>query len=283
MRPRRRPRPGLRVQVPPMRLCTAADCGRPAHHDLTICVHCTWTLEQALAAVPDLVAELDVTLARQSTGAGGRGTFTRALGRTPLPIALHALVASDKLHRTLDRWAVAIHLVRPLSTTALAAALLGHLHAIAKRDDAAQAVEDIVRVVASSWHAIDRPADRAYAGRCDAPRHDLAGQACPEHMYTKPGQDTVTCRACGATHDPYERRARMQDDLDGTLMTGAQIARLAAYFGHCDRERARNLIKVWAGRGLITAHGHTPPGDPLYPFGEVLSRLLTARSRQAAG
>lgn len=265
------------------RLCACGGCARPAHRDLAICVHCTWLLERDLAEVSVLVAELDHTLARQATGPAGRGTFTRALGRTPLPIALHALAAADKLHHTLDHWAAALHLVRPMSTTGLAAALLGCIPDLAKREDAGLAVDTITRVIASGWHAIDRPADRAYAGRCNTPRHDLGGQPCPEQMYTKPRQDTVTCRACGATHDPNERRTRMQADLDGTLMTGAQIARLAAYFGHCDRERARNLIKVWAARGTITAHGHTPPGDPLYPFGEVLSRLLTARSRQAVG
>lgn len=269
------------------RLCGCGGCARPAHPDRsTVCTHCTWILDRDLGEAAVLADELDVTFARLSTGPGGRAHLPRATGRTPLPYAVHAAEAADQLRRTLDRWASRLEhpdRARPLHTAGLARWLTHHRTALTTRDDAGLAIEQIGHAVRTGWRAVDRPADRAYAGTCNATRHDLAGAPCPEQLYTAPGQDTVTCRTCGATHDPHERRTRMQHDLDQTLMTGAQIARLAAYFGHCDRERARNLIKVWATRSIVTAHGHTPTGDPLYPFGEVLSKLLTARSRTAVG
>lgn len=259
------------------RLCaTGADCGRPAHHDLTICVHCTWTLEQALAAVPDLVLELETANTGLGTnwpdGPGGSSAVAR------LPFNVRAAAAATALHDTLDTWTARLleraiaGRSRPMHTAGLARWLEHHLPDLVRRPDAARAVADITRTVDRGWHTVDRPAGRDYAGTCD----------CGTELYAQPGNPHVTCPTCDTTHDTEARRDRMRDDLDGRLLTGAEIARLAQYFGRCDRERARNLIKVWATRGVITAHGHTRAGDPLYPFGPTL-RLLTERAPARTG
>lgn len=257
----------------PPRLCAATGCVRPAHTNRMICVHCTWLLERDLLDAVDLATEIDVTRYRLSAVNGGAAGSRSAFD--PLPFDPRAAGAAHTLHRVLDAWAARLERAvtgraRPQLTAALARWLHHHRGELSERQDAAAAVTEIGAAVALGWRAIDRPVDRVYAGTCD----------CGEELYARPGEDTITCRACDTEHNTDARRTDMQRVLDERLMTGAEIARLAQYFGHvADRERARNLIKVWAGRGQVVAHGHTDTGDPLYPFGETLGRLLEAATR----
>lgn len=260
------------------RLCALTDCGRPAHPARDICVHHTWTLERDLAEVPDLAEELDVTRYRLSVVAAYSGTSSSSAG-TPLPFDPRAAEIALSLHQAVDHWAAQLERadparLRPMHTAGVARWLLHYLEELAAHPHAARAVDQIGKAVATGWRTVDRPADRVYAGACTPP--------CTEQLYGRPGQPYITCHTCGVRHDADLRRSAMQDDLDGRLMTGAEIARLAQYFGHADRERARNLLKVWAARGVITPRGHTPTGAPLYPFGDTL-RLLTSRAYTHTG
>lgn len=253
------------------RLCTSDTCARPAHPDRDICTHCTWLLGRHLDDVPVLVVELDVTRYRLSAVAGWSGSAAASAG-DPLPFDPRAATVALALHQALDTWAA--QLARtvtgqtwPPHTAGIARWLRHHLDDLAGRRDAAAALADIGAATAAGWRAVDRPADRVYAGAC----------GCGEQLYGRPGAAAIACRNCGAEHHIETRRERMRADLDSRLMTGAEIARLGTYFGHItDRERARNLIKVWASRGLVVPRGHSKAGDPLYPFGEVLDRLLAA-------
>lgn len=263
------------------RLCATRGCPRPAHPDRVICAHCAWLLKRDLAEIPDLDRELDVTRYRLSAVTATYGP-TRGGGVKPLPFDPRAAEAALTLHQVLDRWAAHLeradpaNRARPLHTAGLARWLLHHHHELAARPDAAQATASIGSAVRDAWRAVDRPADRVYAGACNPP-------ACSEQLYARPGQPFITCHVCGTRHDADMRRTAMQDDLDGRLLTGAEIARLAQYFGHVpDRERTRNLLKVWATRGVITPRGHDKRGDPLYPFGDTL-RLLTERACTRTG
>jgi hypothetical protein len=233
-------------------------------------VHCTWLLERDLLAAEDLAEELDVTRYRLSAVAAWSGAPV-AGGTTPLPFDPRAAQAALELHRVLDVWAARLETAanpgRPVHTAGLARWLTHRHDELAGRPDAPAAAVDIGRVVTAGWRAVDRPADRVYAGACD----------CGEQLYAGPTAATVVCRGCDSEHVIATRRERMLAELDSRLMTGAEIARLGTYFGQItDRERARGLIKVWAARGLVVARGHSKAGAPLYPFGEVLDRLLDA-------
>lgn len=256
----------------PPRLCGARGCARPAHPNHAVCTHCAWLLERDLAETPALLAQLDTTRARQTSSRGHTGATSTAAA--PMPYDPRAADAATALHRVLRAWAEGVDVVpdRPTPRRYALALLAAHGILIAHHP---RAVHDIGEAVATGWRAVDRPPDRTYAGPCTPP--------CREQLYGRPGQPFITCRACGTRHDADLRRSAMQDDLDGRLMTGAEIARLLAYFGDTpDRERTRNLLKVWRTRGVITPHGHTRTGDPLYPFGDTV-RLLTARTYTRTG
>lgn len=253
------------------RLCGTRACPRPAHDNHATCTHCAWLLERDLAETPALADELDTTRARQTATRGHTGRATPGI---PMPYDPRAADAATTLHRTLRTWAERVDATpdRPTTRRLAHALLAAHPTLIAHHP---AAVTDIGDAVAQGWRVVDRPPDRTYAGPCTPP--------CREQLYTRPGQPHITCRACGARHDADDRRAAMQDDLDARLMTGAEIARLLAYFGDTpDRERTRNLLKVWRTRGVITPHAHTRAGDPLYPFGDTV-RLLTARAYTRTG
>jgi len=258
------------VTAPEPRLCARPGCTRHAHPDGNLCGHDVWQLGRHLTSVADLVDELDT--ARYGATAsiwppGGAGT-----GEAPLPFDPRAEDAEHDLHLVLDLWAARLEDdgagQRPGATAALAGWLYERRYWLAARDDAAAAYAAIAGAVKGVTRVVDRPPEKRYTGTC----------SCGQQLYARAGDDTVSCARCSTPHDTAEARRRLGAQLDGQLMTGAEIARLAQYFGHiAERERARNLIKVWAARGLLAAHGHKPGGDPLYPFGETLQLLLTRK------
>lgn len=253
----------------PPPLCATPGCARPAHPH-TLCTHCTWTLERHLLDIPDLAAELDNARTRQTalhTGTTGRAHDA------PLPYDPHAAAVAADLHRVLTATVTRL-IAAPAcviaDTTCLARWLHHNRHQLTAHPDAAQALTDLTAAITTGWRTVDRPTERRYAGTC--PTH-----GCGAHLYAPAGHTTVTCQTCAAQHNVEALRTGMQAELDRTLMTGAEIARLAQYFGHADRERARALIKVWHARGVITPRGRTKTGAPLYRFGDTLTRLRDAR------
>lgn len=135
-------------------------------------------------------------------------------------------------------------------------------------DEALKAIEDACRQIE---RIVDRPPDRVVVGMCP----------CGTWLYAIAGADTVACRACGTSYDVEASRQQLRDNLEDRLMTGAEIATMAAHLGIvASRESARNAIKVWAQRGRITAHG-SQSGSPLYRFGDTLGLLIDAYARAA--
>ena len=257
--------------------CLVDECGRPAHPDRVICTQHSWFLERDLADAADLFRELDTTYARQA--ALGDSAPTRGNGAAPraLPFSDRASRASGRLRDVLSAWATALG----EDDADPAAWLSAHTDHLLDRPDADLAYTDIRTVVDAAWTVVDRPADRLYAGVCRRwlPRGDTR---CTAAVYGIVGEQFATCPGCGANHHLAARRAQMQGSIADRPLSGADIARLAAYFGHCDRERTRNLIKVWGARGRITPARQGPGGEPLYPFGEVLARLLESRTARGA-
>lgn len=80
-------------------------CGQPIT-DAHLCTRCTNRLRRDLHTVPDLVAELDTVLARDTAYAEHHGG---ASADKPLPIDTRASEASWVLRNTLTTWARILH------------------------------------------------------------------------------------------------------------------------------------------------------------------------------
>jgi hypothetical protein len=237
-------------------------CDVPAPDDLTICRPCLADIRQALAELPALVDHLHATLARE-VGRGAQNGGRAAEKPLPYDVRASRVGWIRDLEENPER--------HPKDTLpSMSRWLLRRIEAIGTHAAAEEIHREIVGGTARGWKAVDSPPERVYLGPCN----------CGTELHALPGATAATCRDCSLVHDVTERREHMVAAMRDRLFTGAEIARLATHLGgSIDRDRCRKLIKVWATRKLIVAHGSSASGDPLYPFGETLDRIAAAQAK----
>src|SRR5690606_30072702 len=199
-----------------------------------ICGACEADIARALASVPGVCADLNVTLARQTS----RTTAGRS-AVVPLPFDPRASEAAWVLRSALAGW------VRVLaeqsgdpwpedSCESMAAWLSERLSWLVRHPAAPEAHGEITEAVRAAQRVVDRPQERRFAGYCD----------CGAALYARPGAATVRCRDCDA--DPYdvdERRQAMLTAVADQLMPAHQAA--AALSGLVAPLSA-DLVRKWA-------------------------------------
>lgn len=235
--------------------CPVARCDQPRHHDWAICAICANRLRQDLAEIPGLSLDLDRVLAPYRGGmvsGGGAGAG--------LPFNLAASEAAGTMRAVLVAWIRDLdespeH--HPIDTVTAMAIWLGARHARLVTHPAA---EEIVREI----HDVHQAARRAFFGP-SAPESlgPCATEGCLEPLYAAQGRPFTTCRVCGAGYEVEARKAAMKAQLRDQLLTAAEIADMARYFGDvADREKTRNLVKLWGSRRQIAVRGHDDEGHP---------------------
>lgn len=248
-------------------------CHRPVA-DNALCTTCTATLVTDLSQVSWLVRELE-TLAAKLDQIGDRGG--RRGAEIPLGFRPMAAEVGDVLRGTLAAWArhvageAGVPLVPAEDPARLAAWLYGWREAIRHLPAAGQLVDEIGYAVRTTRRAIDRPADRVYAGPCDE---------CEADLYAGRTSDTVKCHDCGALYPVAERRAWLLAGVREHLATAGEIA---AGIGELYGEPInRKRINQWHTRGLLSDHGRTRrEGAPLFRIGDVLELAGRRATRQA--
>lgn len=266
--------------------CPVPHCDRPRPGDRQVCRACEADLQRALAAVPELAAELDTTLARQS-GSGPTGSTAGSRER-PLPYDPRASEAVAVLRNTLVGWArILLHEYEEDppgdAVTDLAPWLLKRLQRLAGHAAAEEAVDEICAAVRAAWRVVDRRPDRQFAGYCPG---------CSVALYVRPGAIQARCRDCDA--DPVDVREQwdgLAAQIDDQLF---QAATMAAILGQLGRPVPAGTIRRWAWAGTeeepvtprLFARGHDRSGRPLYRVSDVLAlreegeeRALAKRSR----
>jgi len=250
-------------------------CGTPTASDgAFLCGGCTGHLVADLESVPDLLVELDVARTKQDRigrAGGGRGTPEPPLGYRPA-----AVQAYDRLDHTIrglaSLWANLLGLTPTVHHAHLAdcaewladAAASIRLHA-----DAGTTRDDVRYAVRVAWRAVDRPAERAYAGPCDE---------CGTDLYGNPRAKRLRCKECGTDYVTADRRAYVLNALREHLATAAEIAAgIGELYG---QPINRKRINQWHSRGRLTDHGVTLDGDhdPLFRIGDVLDLAAEAGS-----
>lgn len=266
-------------------------CGRPIQDTALICSPCSQDLAKALGDVPFLAEQLDIRLTRQARIGSGGKSAERALPYDP-----YASVIAAELHNALSTWvrvlagtdgdpllgsvcaAICGHgtcgRIRRQSPPAdtlvsLSAWLLGRVGDLAHHEAAEEAKAGICDATDRAERAIDRIADRWYAGPCDN---------CECDLYAKPSAGWVIC-PCGAQYDVTARRTWLLAAAEDILASAALIARALPPLGH---EVKVDRIYKWAERGNIVAKSVDLRGRPLYRIGDVLDvlgRLGSGRER----
>lgn len=261
-------------------------CGAPTGDSERLCRAHSADLAADLSAVEDyLAAELDVTRTRQS-----RTVADRHGGRSaerPLPWNEHASVVASYLNTTLNAWALDVSRIGederdPLAghdytdTVAVAGWLRRNLSTLRRHPDAGQAHEDLVHAVARARRAIDRPAEKVFAGPCNA---EIDGQVCNEDLYGRPGQPVVACRSCGARHDMVKRREWMLAVVEDEVAYSGLLAGLVTSLGV---PVGSSTIRRYAATGRIKVISVDAKRRPLYRIGDVLDVLLRRHATTTA-
>jgi len=267
-------------------------CGRPAR-DAFVCGKCGHDVGLDLAETPWLLRELELVLTRQAVYSSRYGS-TRTVGKaTPLVFDLRASACLRELDRVLAAATRAVHIV-PVTLAGdhhvawnvqhRADALLLKLDELRRVVvDAGVHVEAIRRAYDRLRSAIDRPADRWYAGPC---------WICNRDLYALVGRPVAEC-ACGAQYDVQTRRDYLLREADDQLQNAATIARAVSWLGAEPLTAAR--VRKWAERGRIKAkayarceahrHEYVPPStckacSPLYRVGDARDLLAADTNRK---
>lgn len=269
-------------------LCATSGCARPSP-DSTICRTCCDDLRSALRTVcephvnergdrmPLLSVELRTTIARlDRIHAGGIGVISRGAEK-PLPWREHAAEAAYVLTDTLGAWVHEIAgwrgITADVDPTAEGYALwlLRWIGAIASYDYAAKAMDELSYAIKQAHRAIDRPADRWYAGPCGY-------EGCTEDIYARPDAVKVECRACGLVWDVVERRTYLLRAAEDYLLTAAEMSRALPTL--LDRPLTSAMIRGYVHRKTLVRRGFNKEGVPVYRVGDVQD-IVVPNTQQA--
>lgn len=242
--------------------------GEPLRDNQTISATALAAIEQALAEVDWLTADLDIVLTKQAKarpqGGGERDD-------TPLPYNQRASEAGGNLKAVLVGWARLISeetdtllLCRDTSPS-IASWLLHHLDWLVRYVAAPDAYSEIVGAVNNIRATIDLDPNREYLGICGSV---FEGIECADEVWLIDGDDRpawVNCRTCGTTWEVIPRRI---DQLAKALEYSADRVTLSKAFTHKGIALERTRLDSWVKRGHLS---------PTYPGGRRFTVAHVAR------
>lgn len=244
-----------------------------ARTDAALCWACTRKLEKAIAELPALLHELDVTIARQDRGTSqalyavnrrrvqiagqdyDEGQTT--LPATPWPLSWDASNLRWSAVNTIQTWARHIAESHGLDgSSSPGELLLAAINEIRADEAAEQLYDEIMSLEPAILAAIDRRMPDQFAGRCDATQvsFDLAADGslvpvaaiCGADLYGHDGDPTVKCHACGMKYPLAERLAEMKDrQINDQLATAHNIANALTTI---DNPLRPDMLRKWIER-----------------------------------
>lgn len=247
--------------------CPSCGCIQP---DGVLCHDCTAAVETMLAAVPQLVEQLDIAISKQARVAvvsGGVPFRTRADEDD-------GNEANLKHTRSPINWGI----VATRDALVLEAEFVGQdLKWVRTHPQAGEMVSKFGRAVKNAYQAIDRARDRQYLGQCSHVMDN--GATCYEEVWVKPGASQVTCRACKYTHDVPKRRAKMLEDAEDLILTPREVSQIIGEIGGITvgHQRIRNYID----RGRIAKRPSADGGMRLR-VGDLLAVILDESEKRSA-
>ena len=239
--------------------CAVEWCDRPVVEG-HVCQTCADRLSVALGDVTALWEELDTVLTKQARYAAAEARR----GERALPFNPEASELGWALRNTLATWCrlIAEERGRELpdqdTPPAMAKWLLFHTEWLRHHRAGAEAVEEITSVVGRIRKAVDRPAERIYAGPC---------KDCNGDMYGKPDAAKVECRPCGLEYDVAEMLEWMRSKVYGRLVTAREGVILLCRFGLPVQQKT---IDKWVERKRLTVHSHDANKVRLYLFDDLV-------------
>lgn len=262
------------------RTCDAPSCDYPAFESQFICKVCFQALGKDLNDLPELLAEMENTLAKmdklgQSSGRKG--------GETALPYNPNAGDALFVVSNTLTSWtrlmvehygltmpevlvqAEAGVTLRNSTPRGCARWLRKNLQSLAMHPAAGEAVDEFAAAAALAYVVIDRPPELLCAGQCGY-------QGCEVYLYAHPDASTIVCRGCAAEHNAAGRHAWMVEYAsDLSLSPSACLSWVKMLMGW---SIPPGTWRSWLSRGQLQPNDHDHVGRPTFRFGDVRDRAI---------
>ncbi len=291
---------------------TICGCGKPTGSTATLCAACRTTLEIAIVNISAYYVDLD-TLKARLVRFGQSGKSNEA------PLGMDARFAklgsgSEVEHdarNTVVAWVryieeyvtvaegplcgrYCLHLScanvrrsrRPRDTIpSMCAYLLRWSDWLRTCPIGDQALDELCDVESRLRRLIDRPADRWYAGPCNAVVDGEIDIECGETLYAKADFGEVKCRRCEAGYDVKARREWLLEAAEDESAPISVIARAITVLLDDERSEGQlaGRLRQWASRNRIMATRHQVIDGierPLFRIGTVLD-LLAEDARHA--
>lgn len=162
----------------------------------------------------------------------------------------------------------------PSALSEAAAWLATQVDWLRARPEAREAFDELADACRMLRGLVDRPAERLLVGVCD----------CNAVLYAAPGRQIVKCPTPKCELEWHVERSRdiLMRHLNGTLVTAAEGARLAAYLSDRTQDAIRKLIASRARTGQLAMRGLLS-GEAAYRFGEITSMLAAIPRRHREG
>jgi hypothetical protein len=232
--------------------CPSCGCIQP---EGLLCHDDTAAVETMLAAIPQLIDQLDVAISKQARLSTGKASKGSAHERSPI------------------NWGV----VAVRDALVIEAAFVGQdITWLRRHPQAGELVSSLGHAVKDAYRAIDRAREREYLGQC---RYAEDGAVCHAELWAKPKATSVRCTQCECVHDVAERREWLLDQAEDMIFTPREASQYVGEIGGITvgHQRIRNYLD----RGQIISR---PSHDGLkrFRFGDLLAIVRREAARHDA-
>lgn len=244
-------------------LCGDYDCEVPLSNGYTICADHTHELSRALNRVPEVWANLQVTISRQDATAASIGGG--ATGSRPC-INLDAHDKGETLTHILNGWAAMLNNMRSRTLPPAAADYLAaQLDHIAREEWAGELLAELSESLRTCTRATDRAADRISLGVC--------GYAeCPGAITAIIGAHAARCRECGLVWDVNERQQVAISNAWHT--TGSLRLMVAALRAGKYITTSYETVRKWAQRDKLYGRCDIATRETIYTVADIYNSCV---------
>jgi hypothetical protein len=217
-----------------------------------LCADCCAIVETMLAAVPQLVDQLEVAISRQARIGGGKSG--QGTARERMPVNFGAMAVRDAL------------LVQ--------AAIVGpDINELRRHVQAAELVRDLGSAVRDAYRAIDRAQERVYLGKC---YNVVETETCYAELWARPNAKELVCKACSYEHNVANRRFDMMAMAEDQICTVKEASSYLGEIGHIRVTEAS--IRGYIHRKRLSYR----VGTTMIRLGDLLELVVEESGRRSA-
>lgn len=193
------------------RRCPGRGCEATLRRDEFLCRPCVGAAVRAIRRLPDLLAELETTIALQGRGGSGTG---HAVPGSRIPINLNAL-AKRNHEQILVAFACELgYQPETFDMTGIVAAVTADPTRLRTRIDGPEFARSI-HAAAGEWrNAIDPGSELVFAGRCTV---------CLAALRTTRDSLTTRCRICGTEYDTAVLLAHVDERVHDAVLPVGEV------------------------------------------------------------